>query len=37
MGTPSFAIPIMQSINNSCHKILEVYTQPPQKKIEGKN
>ncbi len=35
MGTPSFAIPIMQSINNSCHKILEVYTQPPQKKNRG--
>ena len=35
MGTPSFAIPILQSINNSSHKILEVYTQPPQKKNRG--
>ena len=35
MGTPSFAIPILKSINNSTHKILEVYSQPPQKKNRG--
>ena len=32
MGTPRFAIPILKSIYNSSHKILEVYSQPPQKK-----
>ena len=33
MGTPEFAVPILKSINDSKHNILEVYTQPPQKKI----
>ena len=33
MGTPSFSVPILKSINSSNHKILEVYTQPPKKKI----
>jgi len=35
MGTPEFAVPILKSINNSNHNILEVYTQPPQKKNRG--
>jgi len=32
MGTPDFAVPILKSINESNHNILEVYTQPPKKK-----
>jgi len=32
MGTPDFAVPILKSINDSNHNILEVYTQPPKKK-----
>ena len=36
MGTPVFAIPILQSIINSNHNILQVYTQPQRKKIEDK-
>ena len=32
MGTPDFAVPILKKINDSEHKILEVYTQPPKKK-----
>ena len=35
MGTPSFSVPIMKAINNSNHKIIEVYTQPPNKKNRG--
>tara|TARA_B100000575_G_scaffold293454_1_gene304914 strand:- start:319 stop:1239 length:921 start_codon:yes stop_codon:yes gene_type:complete len=35
MGTPSFAIPILKSINESKNKILEVYSQPPKKKNRG--
>ncbi len=35
MGTPDFAVPILQSIKESNHQILEVYTQPPQKKNRG--
>ena len=35
MGTPDFAVPILKSINESNHKILEVYTQPPKKKNRG--
>ena len=35
MGTPEFAVPILQSIFESKHKILEVYTQPPNKKNRG--
>ena len=31
MGTPSFAVPILKSINNSKHEILAVYTNPPKK------
>ena len=32
MGTPHFAVPILKSLNNSNHKILQVFTQPPKKK-----
>ena len=32
MGTPNFAVPILKSIHNSSHEVLEVYTQPPKKK-----
>ena len=35
MGTPNFAVPILKSIYESKHKILEVYTQPPTKKNRG--
>ena len=35
MGTPSFSVPILKSLNLSNHKILEVYTQPPKKKDRG--
>ena len=35
MGTPDFAVPILESIYQSNHKILEVYTQPPKKKNRG--
>jgi methionyl-tRNA formyltransferase len=35
MGTPNFAVPILKSVHESKHKILEVYTQPPTKKNRG--
>ena len=35
MGTPSFSVPILKALNNSNHKILEVYSQPPKKKNRG--
>ncbi len=35
MGTPEFAVPILQSLKNSQHKIIKVYTQPPKKKDRG--
>ena len=35
MGTPDFAVSILESLNQSNHKILEVYTQPPKKKNRG--
>ena len=35
MGTPEFAVPILKSIIDSNHRVLEVYTQPPQKKNRG--
>ena len=35
MGTPLFAVPVLEYLNNSTHKILEVYTQPPKKKNRG--
>ncbi len=35
MGTPSFSVPILKAINDSNHKIIEVYSQPPNKKNRG--
>ena len=35
MGTPSFAVPILESILNSQHHILAVYTQNPKKGDRG--
>ncbi len=35
MGTPSFSVPILKAIINSNHKIIEVYSQPPNKKNRG--
>jgi len=35
MGTPEFSIPILKSIFESNHKVIEVYTQPPKKKNRG--
>ena len=35
MGTPEFSIPSLKILNNSEHKILCVYTQPPKKKYRG--
>ena len=37
MGTPEFSVPSLEIINNSEHKILCVYTQPPKKKYRGQN
>ena len=37
MGTPEFSVPILESIHNSKHNILEVYTQPPKKKNRGQS
>ena len=36
MGTPEFAVPILESINASKHNLLGVYTQPPKKNLEAK-
>ena len=35
MGTPNFAVPILEAIHQSDHKILEVYTQPATKSGRG--
>ena len=35
MGTPEFALPIMEAINHSTHKIAAVYTQAPKKSKRG--
>ena len=35
MGTPDFAVPILKSINDSKHEVIEVYTQSPKKKNRG--
>ena len=35
MGTPNFAVPILEAIHESNHKILEVYTQPANKSGRG--
>ncbi|MEM8833550.1 MAG: methionyl-tRNA formyltransferase [Pseudomonadota bacterium] len=36
MGTPDFAVPALQTLLNSDHKVLAVYTQPPRPKGRGK-
>ena len=36
MGTPEFAVPILEKIYKSNHNILSVYTQSPKKKKEDK-
>ena len=36
MGTPDFSVSILKAIYRSEHKILQVYTQPPKKKIVAK-
>ena len=35
MGTPDFAVPILKSLAESNHNILQVYTKPPRKKNRG--
>ena len=35
MGTPSFSVPILESLCNSNHTILHVYSQPPKKANRG--
>ena len=35
MGTPNFAVPVLEAIHQSDHEILEVYTQPAKKKGRG--
>ena len=35
MGTPEFAVPILEALQNSDNKILEIYTQPAKKKNRG--
>ncbi len=35
MGTPNFSVPILDSIYNSKHKIISVYTKSPKKKYRG--
>ena len=37
MGTPEFAVPILESIYRSEHNILAVYTQPPKKRDRGQH
>ena len=36
MGTPDFAVPILEALQNSDNKILEIYTQPAKKRTEVK-
>tara|TARA_B110000090_G_C13364925_1_gene439748 strand:+ start:796 stop:1722 length:927 start_codon:yes stop_codon:yes gene_type:complete len=35
MGTPEFAVPILNSIHRSKYELLSIYTQPPKKKSRG--
>jgi methionyl-tRNA formyltransferase len=35
MGTPDFAVPILKSVNESKHDVIEVYTQSPKKRNRG--
>ena len=37
MGTPDFAVPVLQSLINSRHKVVAVVTQPDRPKGRGKN
>lgn len=37
MGTPEFALPAMEAINQSSHHIAAVYTQAPKKSKRGQN
>ena len=37
MGTSEFAVPILKSLQESKHIILEVFTQPPKKRDQVKN
>ena len=37
MGTPEFSVPILESLHQSTHQIVEVYTQPPTKKNRGQH
>ena len=36
MGTPDFAVPILKSVYETNHKILQVYTSPQKKKTGAK-
>ncbi len=36
MGTPDFSVPALQSLHDSCHEIVAVYTQPPRPAGRGK-
>ena len=35
MGTPEFSVPALESLINSNHKVLAVYSQPPSKAHRG--
>ena len=35
MGTPKFAVPILEIINNSVHEVVAVYSQPAKKAKRG--
>ena len=35
MGTPEFSVPTLESLVNSDHKVLAVYSQPPSKANRG--
>lgn len=37
MGTPDFAVPVLQSLINSRHEVVAVVTQPDRPKGRGKN
>ena len=36
MGTPEFSVPILERLHNSEFKIIQTYTNPPEKKFRGK-
>ena len=35
MGTPGFAVPCLEALNNSNHKVISVYSQPASKANRG--